>query len=155
MLLNSSLSNIRELRTWSASCSIRRDLVTEHLPISGRVSHSNPSAVRTENACLRRSRRDRLDRRRRGDRADPLGVAPVRLNQSQTAEPLQMKRDKLRYRQIYNIVSERKGPAGPAATTTTTRHGRTRPSRHRAARPSRSSTLEGADLLDDIQRKVS
>ena len=117
--------NIRELKNMLERVVLLEDgdlLRPEQLPIAGRASEAqNLSAVRRlENALLRVIPEN-------GIYFDKL-VSDVEIelilkasrqcswNQSRTAELLQMKRDKLRYRmKIYNISSERKrGPGRPA-----------------------------------------
>ena len=117
--------NIRELKNMLERVVLLEDadlLAPEHLPIAGRVTDANLSAVRRlENALLRPIPDNGIDFDRLiSDAEIELILKASRQsswNQSQTAELLQMKRDKLRYRmKIYNIVSERKrGPGRPGA----------------------------------------
>jgi len=115
--------NIRELKNMLERVVLLEDaevLRPEHLPIAGRATDANMSAVRRlENALLRPLPENGVDFDRLvSDCEIELILKASRQcgwNQSRTAELLQMKRDKLRYRmKIYNIASERKrGPGRP------------------------------------------
>jgi DNA-binding NtrC family response regulator len=168
MLLNYEWpGNIRELKNMLERVVLLEDadiLGAEHLPISGRVTDTNLSAVRRiENALLRPIPESGIDFDRLVSDAEiELILKASRQsgwNQSHTAELLQMKRDKLRYRmKIYNIVSERKrGPGRPGSheddddMAVSAEGGAEAPQADAPAAPE----PEGADIMDDVERKVS
>jgi DNA-binding NtrC family response regulator len=115
--------NIRELKNMLERVVLLEDgeaLFPEHLPITNQVAQNNLSAVRRlENALARPMPEEGIDFDKLiSDVEVDLIVKASRQchwNQSRTAELLQMKRDKLRYRmKIYEIESERKrGPGRP------------------------------------------
>ncbi len=117
--------NIRELKNMLERVVLLEDaeqLRPEHLPIAARVTDANLSAVRRlEHALLRPIPENGIEFDRLVSDAEiELILKASRQcdwNQSRTAELLQMKRDKLRYRmKIYNIITERKrGPGRPGA----------------------------------------
>jgi DNA-binding NtrC family response regulator len=158
--------NIRELKNMLERVVLLEDadvLRPEHLPISGRVTDANLSAVRRlENALLRAIPDPGIDFDRLvSDVEIELILKASRQcgwNQSQTAELLQMKRDKLRYRmKIYNIVSERKrGPGRPGSHDDDDDNDAldTQESAETTANDT-APTLESADVLDHEERKVS
>jgi hypothetical protein len=100
-------------------------LLPDHLPIANRVAESNLSAVRRLENALARPLPEagvNFDRLISDVEIDLINKASRQCswNQSRTAELLQMKRDKLRYRmKIYEIESERKrGPGRPRNSDT-------------------------------------
>jgi DNA-binding NtrC family response regulator len=156
--------NIRELKNMLERVVLLEEadvLRPEHLPISGRVTDANLSAVRRlENGLLRPIPETGIDFDRLvSDVEIELILKASRQcgwNQSQTAELLQMKRDKLRYRmKIYNIVSERKrGPGRPGAHEDDDSDA-AEAQEEQASQSPDAASLSGRDLLDPIERKVS
>ncbi|HZM16684.1 MAG TPA: sigma-54 dependent transcriptional regulator [Candidatus Krumholzibacteria bacterium] len=123
MLLNYPWpGNIRELKNMLERVVLLEDgetLLPPQLPIAGQVSMNLSAVRRLENVLARPLPEDGVDfDRLMSDVEIDLIVKASRQcnwNQSRTAELLQMKRDKLRYRmKIYDINTERKrGPGRP------------------------------------------
>jgi DNA-binding NtrC family response regulator len=118
--------NIRELKNMLERVVLLENgdmLLPEHLPVTNEVEENNLSAVRRLENALARPIPDggvHFDQLMSDVEIDLIVKASRQChwNQSRTAELLQMKRDKLRYRmKIYEIESEKKrGPGRPNRT---------------------------------------
>jgi DNA-binding NtrC family response regulator len=158
--------NIRELKNMLERVVLLEDadmLRPEHLPISGRTSDANMSAVRRlENALVRAIPEPGIEFDRLvSDVEIELILKASRQcswNQSRTAELLRMKRDKLRYRmKIYNIVSERKrGPGRPGEPDEDEMdEGAAPPHSNGDETGAPGPDFDAADLMDHAQRHSS